>query len=94
MMHSGTLDLACSIVQKHQLCGYRWPGLLSQMAFADPVGLRCVGALQVLLAHCMGSTNQNWLCARATANGHLDLSCGLCTFLSPTGNIAPLSVAE
>ena len=38
MIHSCT-------VQPHQLCGYRWPGLLSRMAFCQPC------KLQVLLGH-------------------------------------------
>ena len=44
-----------------ELHGCRWPGLLSQMAFANPVRLCwCITSP----AWPLESTNQNWLCAR------------------------------
>ena len=54
MIHSCT-------VHPHQLCSYRWPGLLSQAAFANPVRpCWCItGSVGPL-----GSTNQNCLCVR------------------------------
>ena len=57
MVHDDTL---CT-VQKHKLHGYRWPGLLSQGAFFNPIKPHwCItGPFGPL-----GSTNQNWLLAR------------------------------
>ena len=54
MIHSCT-------VQRHQLRGYRWPGLLSWTTFCQPC--------EAVLVHTgpvgpLRSTNQNWLCAR------------------------------
>ena len=53
MIHSCT-------VQRHQLRGYRWPGLLSRTTFCQPC--------KIMLVHyrsswATGNTSQNWLCA-------------------------------
>ena len=48
-------------VQRYQLRGYRWPGLLSRTAFCGPCEIYwCITGPVGLL----GSTNENWLCAR------------------------------
>ena len=51
MIHSCT-------VQRHQLGGCRWPGLLSRTAFCRPC--------RVVLVHYRScwATRENWLCAR------------------------------
>ena len=85
MIHSCT-------VQPHQLCvAMDGQVCFHEWLFAGPVKLCwCItGPVGPL-----GSTNQNWLCQTA-ANGHLGLSCGLCTFLLSAGNTALLlSVAQ
>ena len=65
-----------------QICFHRW-------LFAGPVKpLWCItGSVEPL-----GSTNQNWLGCQTVVNVRLNLSCGLCTYLSPTENTALLSL--
>ena len=82
MIHSCT-------VQTHQLCGYRKPGLLPQMAFCQ----LCRAALVHYRAcEATGEHKSQLVQCQTAANVHLNLSCGLCTTLSPTVNMGPLSV--
>ena len=72
------------IVHKHQLRGYRWPGLLSQMAFCQPCK-----AMLVHYRSCWvtGEGLSELVVFQTATNDCLDLSCNLCTFLSPTERI-------
>ena len=89
---------SCTVRPEYQLCGYRWPGLLSQMVFSNPVKSHwCItGPVGPL-----GSTYQNCLGARLLPMAIsiypvlcIHLCCPLRTqqhYLRPNGREGPTS---
>ena len=84
MIHSCTVH-GC------QLLGYRQPGLLAQTAFCQPCKTEFV---HYRANRPTGEPLSESVVCQTAANGRLDLSCGLCTFLSSAGNTALLSLLQ
>ena len=80
--HALALMIYSCTVQPHQLCGYRWPGLLSRTAFCQPCR-----AMLVHYRSCWatGGALIRIGCVSDCCQWRLDLSCGLCMFLLSAG---------
>ena len=87
LMHCQEASTTCMAIDS-QVCFHR-------RLFADPVKPRwCMHALQIMLGHWGALIRIAGVVCQVAANGRLDLSCGLCAFLSPIENTASTTVCH